>query len=259
MTGQESFIEIDDCRTLLRRAGAGAPILFLHGLGGVPRWLPFFDKLAATFDVMVPDHPSFGRSATPSWLDDVSDLAYYYLDVIDALKLERPHVIGHSVGGWIGLEMAIRASASLGSLTLIGSAGIRIKGLPAANTFFMDRGQLARASYVDPALAEDELAAVLSPEQVDEMVANNVAIARLGWHPRFFNPALRKWLHRVTAPAHIVWGAEDKIIPPAYADEFERLIRGASVTMVPRAGHLPHVEKADEVAAAVTTFIHRHC
>jgi pimeloyl-ACP methyl ester carboxylesterase len=258
MTGHENFIDIDDCRTLLRRAGSGVPVLFLHGLGGVPRWLPFFEQLAARFDVLVPDHPSFGRSATPAWLDDVSDLAYYYLDVIEALKLGRVHVVGHSVGGWIGLEMAIRASPRLASLTLIDSAGIRIKGLPAANTFFMDRGQLARATYADPALAERELAEALSAEQVDQMVANNIAIARLGWHPRFFNPALRKWLHRVTVPTHIVWGAEDKLIPPSYATEFQQLIAGASLTMVSDAGHAPHVGKADEVAASVTKFINRN-
>ena len=49
-------------------------MLFLHGADGMPAWLPFFDRLAGRFDLLVPDHPSYGRSPTPEWLDDVGDL-----------------------------------------------------------------------------------------------------------------------------------------------------------------------------------------
>jgi pimeloyl-ACP methyl ester carboxylesterase len=253
----ETVLTLRNCKLLLRRAGKGPSVLFLHGAGGV-QWVPFFDKLSERFALLVPDHPSFGRSSTPDWLDDVADLAYFYLDLLAELKLADVHVIGHSMGGWIALEMAIRSTERIKSLSLLASAGIRIKGTPTANTFLMDRATLIRTLYADQALAEQELAKTPSPAEIDVIIANQVAAARLGWAPRFFNPKLRKWLHRVTVPTQIVWGAEDRIIPPAYADALAQLIPGATVTMVPKAGHLPHVEKLDEVTTAVTNFITRN-
>ena len=68
------------------RGGKGPPILFLHGAGGAGIWLPFMTALSEHYDVIVPDHPGFGRSDTPQWLDQLSDLAYFYLDLIEALN-----------------------------------------------------------------------------------------------------------------------------------------------------------------------------
>ena len=97
-----------------------------------------------------------------------------------------------------------------------------------------------------------------SPEQIDEIVTNSVATARLAWHPRLFNPALRKWLRRIDRPTHIVWGEEDRIIPAAYAAELAGLIDGAKTTMVPDAGHMVHVEALDTVMNAFDDFIQRN-
>src|SRR5579883_2512773 len=97
----QSFVDIRGCRINLLRGGKGSPLLYLHGGGGGGIWLPFLDKLAQRFDVLAPEHPGFGRSDTPSWLDNLSDLAYFYLDVLEALELERVHLVGHSFGGWI--------------------------------------------------------------------------------------------------------------------------------------------------------------
>src|SRR6202167_4761506 len=115
----ETMVDCRGCRLLLRRAGAGAPLLFLHGANGFPAWLPFFETLSDRFEVLAPDHPSFGRSTTPAWLDEVGDLAYFYLDLLDTLGLDGFHVVGHSLGGWIALELAIRSTARVKTLTLI--------------------------------------------------------------------------------------------------------------------------------------------
>ncbi len=258
MDVRESFVEICGCRVLLRRAGTGQPVLFLHGAGGVPQWVPFFTRLAERFDLLVPDHPSYSRSETPDWLDGVGDLGFFYLDFLKELDLDGVHVIGHSLGGWVALEAAVRSTERIKTLTLIASAGIRIKGVPAANIFFMDRAQLAHALYADPRLSETMLADEPSPEQIDEIVTNSVATARLAWHPRLFNPALRKWLRRIDRPTHIVWGEEDRIIPAAYAAELAGLIDGAKTTMVPDAGHMVHVEALDTVMNAFDDFIQRN-
>lgn len=253
----ESTVTVTGCKMHLRRAGSGQPVLFLHGAGGIPAWLPCFDQMSDSFDLLVPDHPSFGRSETPEWLDDMSDLAYFYLDFLKQLDLTDVHVVGQSLGGWLGLEMAVRSTDRIKSLTLVGSAGIRIKGAPAADIFMMAPEDLVRALYVDQSLADKVLSHEPSEEELDIQILNRVATARLGWQPRLFNPSLRKWLHRVDVPVHVVWGDQDKIIPPAYAGEFKKLLDGASVTMIEGTGHLPHVEKAGPFVEAVSGFIQR--
>ncbi len=251
----ETKIEVRGCKVHVRRGGSGAKLLYLHGASGIQAWLPSFDALSDRSDVIAPDHPTFGESDEPDWLDDIHDMAYFYLDFIDALGLDGVHLVGQSLGGWIALEMAVRSTRRLESLTLVGSAGIRIKGKPAADIFIMDAEELTRALLVDQSIVDRMLAMELTEEQQDIQIRNKVSTARLGWQPRLFDPNLRKWLHRIDVPTHIVWGDSDRIIPPDYAREFQGLIAGSSVTMIENRGHLPHVERAEKFVDAVAGFI----
>ena len=106
-------LRIADCSVNVMRGGKGPPLLFLHGAGGAGVWLPFMAALSEHYDVIVPDHPGFGRSDTPEWLDALSDLAYFYLDFIEALDLDQLHLIGNSLGGWIAAEIAVRNTSRL--------------------------------------------------------------------------------------------------------------------------------------------------
>src|SRR5438067_388757 len=103
-----STITIDGCRIRLMRGGTGSPLLVLHGAGGGGAWLPFMDQLAQNFDVLVPEHPGFGDSDTPEWLDNIPDLANFYLDFLRELNLNSVHLVGLSLGGWIAAELAVR-------------------------------------------------------------------------------------------------------------------------------------------------------
>jgi pimeloyl-ACP methyl ester carboxylesterase len=88
-------------------------------------------------------------------------------------------------------------------------------------------------------------------------ILNRIASARFGWQPRFFNPRLERWLHRINVPTQIIWGDGDRIIPPAYAEALHRAIPGSTLTMIPNAGHLPHVERTPAVEQAMQAFL-RH-
>jgi len=255
MQATESVVKTRNGEALLRRAGSGPTVLFLHGAGGVPGWVPLFDRLSDRFDLLVPDHPGYGRSPTPDWLEEMADLAYYYLDFMEELQLDDVHVVGHSMGGWLALEIAIRSQHRIKSLSLMSSVGIRIKGNPVANLFIMTPEQLVRSLYADPGLIEQELARTPTPEEIDRIVINRTTSARLAWNPRFFNPKLRKWLHRVRVPTQIIWGAEDQIVSAAYADEFQRLIPHAAKTVLPGAGHIPFAERLDDVTVTIANFV----
>jgi pimeloyl-ACP methyl ester carboxylesterase len=151
--------------------------------------------------------------------------------------------------------MAVRSTERLRSLTLISSAGIHVKGVPKTDIFIVDPEELARLAYVDPKIGEEAAARAGADKYRDLAILNRIASARFGWQPRFFNPRLERWLHRVNVPTHVIWGDGDRIIPPAYAEAFHRLIPGSTLTMIPNAGHLPHVERAAAVAQAMQTFL----
>ncbi len=251
----ETKADIRGCKVHLRRGGSGEPMLFLHGASGVAGWMPTFQALSDSYDLMVPDHPTFGQSDEPEWLDNMEDMAMFYLDFLDEMDLDGVHLVGNSLGGWLALEIAVRNSVRIKSLTLVGAAGIRIKGKPIADIFMMDPADLTREIFVDQSFADNILSMNLTEEQIDIQLKNRVSTARLGWQPRLFNPSLRKWLHRIKVPTHVIWGDTDKIIDPAYAEEFGKVIDGARVTIIEKAGHLPHVEKAEPFVAAVNGFL----
>ena len=108
MPAQLTEIKIRDVAVRLHRAGRGPTVLFLHGAGGVPQWLPFFDALAERYEVLVPEHPGFGGSDDPAWIRSMPDLAMFYLDLVEEVGLDRVHLIGNSLGGWLAAEILIR-------------------------------------------------------------------------------------------------------------------------------------------------------
>lgn len=238
------------------RGGKGSALLFLHGAGGMPTWLPFFERLSRHYDILVPEHPGFGASDDPPWIRTVPDLAMYYLDVLDSVYPSPAHVIGHSLGGWVAAEAAVRNTQRFASLTLLAPAGIRIKGLPPGDNFIWSPAEAARNRFHDQSFAEALLKAPPpSDEEVDRELQNKLAAVKFGWEPRWFNPDLQKWLHRISVPTYVIWGKEDKILPSAYAQLWKERVPGARVTVIEACGHLPHVEQPAETAEKVAAFL----
>lgn len=254
MAHQETFETVTGCRTRIMRKGSGEPLLFLHGASGASRWLPFMDHLAQTHDVIVPEHPGFGGSETPEWLDTVGDLAWFYLDLIDHLGLDRVHLVGTSIGGWIAAELATRSCEKLASLTLVAPAGIHVPGVRRGDMFMWSPEELATKLFHDPALAKS-IPPPASEEELLVVLKNRLTTAKLGWSPRFHNPHLRKWLHRIDVPTLIVWGDDDQLIPPAHGPAYRDLIPSSTLRVIEHCGHLPHVEKAGEFGSIVTHFL----
>ena len=131
----ETFVEVRGTKLFLRGDGAGEPLLFLHGVQGLPGWTDALARLAEHFTVIAPDHPGFGHSDAPDGIDDVGDLAYFYLDLLAGLANGRVHIVGHSLGGWIAMAMAIRSTAQILSLTLVDAAGISVDGVKRGDMF----------------------------------------------------------------------------------------------------------------------------
>ena len=248
-------IAVRGCNIKLMRGGSGPPLLFLHGSSGAGAWLPFMQSLAARFDVIVPEHPGFGDSDTPDWLENIHDLAYFYLDFLEQLDLDRIHLVGVSLGGWLAAEVAIRDTYRLSSLTLVDAAGIHVAGSKQVDPFLRSDEQRIRDFFYDPARADEMIARVLRPELEDVTMKNRIATAKLAWQPRAYDPHLRKWLHRIDVPTLIVWGAHDRLFPMEYAYVWQQLIPGSKAVVIPECGHIPQVEKPEFFVSELTGFI----
>ena len=254
MPAELSDLKVRDVTLKVHRAGSGNTVLFLHGAGGVPQWLPFFDALAEHYEVLVPEHPGFGGSDDPPWLRSIADLALFYLDLLEEAGLDRIHLIGNSLGGWLAAELLIRDRSRFKSLVQLAPAGIRVKGVPPGDNFIWGPEEALRNLYHDQSYADRILSLTPSEAQVDVMLHNRFTVAKLGWQPRWYDPDLEKWLHRIKLPALVVWGENDKIMPPAYAALWKERLPDARLVMLEACGHLPHVEHAATVARHVRDF-----
>jgi pimeloyl-ACP methyl ester carboxylesterase len=253
---QESIITVERCRIRLLRGGRGGPLVFLHGGRGVEAWLPFFGELAAAFDVIVPEHPGFGRSDTPAWLDTLSDLSNFYLEFFKELGLTDINLVGTSLGGWLAADIAVRDRSRLSTLTLIAPAGLQANALPGRDLASQKPEQALRNAFYDQSIVDRLLAAEPDKNALQRQNKNLQTLSRLT-KDGMDDPQLRKWLHRIATPTLIMWGDTDRILHPDSAQEYRSLVPNSQLVIVERCGHLPHVENAQGCAATILQFIHQ--
>ncbi len=237
--------------------GQGAPVLYLHGGGGIGSDVGFLDLLAKGRRVIAPSHPGFGKSSLPDWLDSVDDIAHIYLELMDRLGLTRTDVVGFSIGGWIAAELATKAPERLDRLVLIGPVGVktgRPDHLDIPDVFAMPRDKLDKLRFHDPAKHAGDFAA-LSEEELYIVARNRETLALLSWEPYMHNPKLKHRLHRVNVPALFLRGASDGIVSAEYLERYAQLLPQAGIETIAAAGHLPQVEQPTTTAATILQFL----
>jgi pimeloyl-ACP methyl ester carboxylesterase len=255
MVARELRHRVRDITVRMLRDGQGAPLVYLHGANGLPPWSTFFERLAERYDVLMPEHPGFGLSDNPPWLRNISDLAMYYLDFLDGLGAPKVHLVGHSLGGWVAAELAVRNATQLQSLSLLAPGGVRVKGIISGDNFIWSPEETARNLFHDPKFAETMLAHTPTEEEADILLTNRFMAAKYGWEPRWFNPALERWLHRIKVPTLVIWGENDKLLPSAYAKVWGERVPNARVEIISRCGHLPQIEQADAAVKLILGFL----
>ena len=252
------YLELTGGRVHLFRGGSGEPVLFLHAAGGAGAWMEFHGQLAgAGFDVIAPDHPGFAMSDDFPLVEAMDDLVYHYLDVLDALGLERVHVVGASFGGWIAAELAVAASHRLRSLTLLSAAGLRLPEHPVPDIFLMPPPRLLETLFHDPPpVPAAEPGTVPDIDTVLAAYRDTTALARICWTPYLNNPKLERRLHRISVPTLVVAPSDDRLIPVAHAQRYAALIPGARFAEVADCGHAMYFERPAEFAGVVASFLH---
>jgi len=96
----DELIDVAGTRVQVLKGGSGTPLLFLHGAGGNPGWLPYHQALAQQYTVYAPSHPGYDRSSRPDWISTMTDMAHFYRQFIEALGIAPVHLMGSSMGGW---------------------------------------------------------------------------------------------------------------------------------------------------------------
>jgi len=250
-----SLVTIRDTTIKVFRAGSGPKLLLLHGAGGAESWLPYMARLAERHEVIVPQHPGFGGDGMPDWVENVGDMANFYLDFLAAERLDHVHLVGFSLGGWIAAELAVRNTTRLASLTLVGAAGLRVPGVAQVDIFACSDEQVIRDMFHDAAKAELAITHTLTPETEEWRLYNRITVAKLCWTPRLHDPNLAKWLHRIDVPTLLVWGNTDRIMPVEIGEEWHRRIPGSRLVVVPQCGHLPQAEQPDAFVTQLDGFV----
>jgi len=253
----EADLTVHETRVRVLAAGTGEPLLYLHDSGDLGRWSPLLAGLAGQFAVQRPDHPGFNASADGDDIDSVHELAFFYLDLLDELGLDRVTVVGAGLGGWVAADLAAIEPQRTAKLILAAPRGIRTDArIP--DIFLLSPAELAELTYyTDEArsaarrqaeqLADD-------PARFQRYLRNRSATAHLGWNPYLHDPKLPGRLHRAIAPTLILWGAQDRLLPVRHARRWAELLPRDEVTIIEEAGHLPLAEQPDASLLAIQAF-----
>jgi pimeloyl-ACP methyl ester carboxylesterase len=257
MSGEERRVDTLDLPgygVSFSRSGIGQPILFLHSELGLRGSDAFISRLSELGCVYVPAHPGYEVARRPAFMNSVDDLAYLYLDFIEALELEDVVLVGTSVGAWIAAEIATKASPRIASAAFISPVGIRApKGAGSAifDIFGVHWGDFEALAFLD----QSKIPALDSDEAYSRMALACEATALFTWSPYMHNPKLLSRLHRIQQPTLCVWGAGDRIVGRDYVERFAESLPKSRFVSVELAGHFPHIEQPGQVAKIVSEIM----
>ncbi|MBU2666961.1 alpha/beta hydrolase [Actinoplanes bogorensis] len=214
--------------------------LLLHGGAGSQSMRAFADLLTRRTGtrVLVPTHPGFAGTERPDHLDSVAALARHYDTMLDEQDLHDVIVIGNSIGGWVAAEMALLGNPRLAKVVLVNAVGLDVPEQPVTDVSNLTGAQLAALSFH-------------APEKRPVGPGPDVGALRAYTGMRMTDPTLRERLAGVKVPVHVVWGASDGIVSPAYGRAWADAIAGAGFTLLPEAGHLPQLEAPERLLALV--------
>ncbi len=256
-----STIEVGGFPIRVWRKGNGPRLGFLAGFGGLPRWVPFLDELAASRTVIVPSLPGFpGGDRGHAELDSHLDWLLAVHEILEKAGLAGADLAGSSVGASLAAECAALWPDSVRRLALIAPFGLFDEANPPTDPWAQRADAVPALMCADP----EAWSALKAPpdgansiEWPIEQVRANEAAARIFWP--LGNTRIERRLRLIKAPTLLLWGEHDRLMPPAYAEVFAKGIGGGiagqtTTRVIAGAGHLAELDKPAEVAAELLAF-----
>ena len=255
---REHRVELGDLALRVMRGGSGRPALVLHHDIGTPDRLPFYDALAGRFDVILPIHPGFGAKAPrPAWLRHPRDLAALYQWLLADLGIDGASLVGLGFGGWIAAEMAALAPRAFHRLALVGAMGVKPPEGDIKDQAIVSYLDYVRAGFHDQAAFATVFGEVSTDQLVDWDLCREMCF-RIAWKPYMYSQTLPHLLGGVRAPALIVWGDDDQIVPRSAGALYAQSLPQARFETVAGSGHFVDMEQPAALARLVTGFIEQN-
>jgi pimeloyl-ACP methyl ester carboxylesterase len=271
----QRWVTIDGRRVNVIELGSGPPVVFIHGLSGSwQNWLEQLPVFARDHRVIAFDLPGFGASQMPREKITIRGYGRFVDALLGELGVSSAAVVGNSMGGFIGIELAIRFPERVERLVLVSAAGLSIEYLRNERALAVLGAIENRLAAYSGWLASRSDALARRPgarrmifgivaSRPDRLPGPLIAEQVRGSGKPGFLPALdaltdypiRDRLGEIACPTLIVWGAEDKLVPARDADEFARLIPNARKVVWPETGHVAMLERPEAFNALVQAFL----
>lgn len=266
--GLGRHVQAGGLRTNYLEVGEGTPVVLVHGSGpGVSahaNWRVVLESFAPGFRVLAPDMVGFGFTERPAdrrydlgtWVDHLRGF-------LDAMGLERTHLVGSSWGGALALALAAEYPDRVAHLVLSGSIGVSFPVTDGLSTVWGYTPGLENMRRVAEVLVADR--SLVTDDLVQERYAASVHADAQDSYARMFQPPLERRLDalampesRIAALPHrtmIVHGRDDRVVPLDVALRFLHLLDQSELHVFARCGHLPQAERPREYGALLTHFL----
>lgn len=244
--------DIDGVKTVIKAIGSGPAVLALHGAATIEGY-DWAKGLADRFRVYLPFHPGFGDSDNAPHFAGMQDMIVHNLRLVEALGLDRPHLVGHSMGGWMAAEMAVVAGERFAKLVLNAPAGLNHPEHPGADMGAIPPQEFPAYLSHDPGIAGryfpggsecPSVEAFLAAREKEGAALGNILKVHGMGHPN-----LGRWLSRIPNETLIVWGDKDRMLPASQAPLWQAAIPHAKTVIIPNTGHFALQEDPATVTA----------
>jgi pimeloyl-ACP methyl ester carboxylesterase len=237
------------------RGGEGPPVVILHREIGTLDRLPFYDALAQTHEVIVPNHPGYGESPRPEWVANIRDIAVIHRCLLDQLGLTKASLVGLGFGGWIAAEMATFAPSDAPRLVLVGPMGVKPPQGEIVDQALVSYIEYVKQGFHDQTAFEKNYGATVTTAQLVQWDLCREMSFRVAWKPYMYSDSLPWLLRGVRSKALIVRGDHDQIVPASAASLYAEHLPNATSETISGAGHLVEMEQPDKLAHLITSFI----
>ena len=249
--------DVDGVSIVVKAIGTGPAVLALHGAATLEGY-QWARGLANRFRVYLPFHPGFGESGEAPHIAGMQDMVVHNLRLVEALGLDRPHLVGHSMGGWMATEMAVVAGERFARLVLNAPAGLNHPDHPATDLAAVGPEALPGylAHNVDVALRYFPAGSECPP--VEDFVAarqkEGFALGNILKVHGMGHPNLGRWLSRIPNETLVVWGEKDRMMPASQAPIWVERIPDARTLIVADVGHFA-MQEDPRVVTAIGDFL----
>ena len=274
-TPRDQYTKVGQINTRFWTLGdEGATVLLIHGIGGsIEDWMLNANALAKDYRVYAVDLVGSGHSDKPLVAYSLSYLAKFVKDFMEAQKIDKASLIGHSLGGGVCLQFTIQFPDKIDKLVLVNSAGLgkevslmlRLPTLPVIGELLTRPSRKGTASFLkecvhDPAVITDELiefsySLAAMPGAQKSFLSTVRTLGNFRGIRKDVLSSIVDNLTTITAPTLVFWGQQDRILPVAHAHVAEKRIPNARLHIFDPCGHLTQLERPEEFNSLVLEFL----